>query len=239
MSLLLAAAVFCGDFTKGLCGFANMLVFGTMLSFSRDTVDITPFDLVNSLLANTVMAIRERKSIRAKIWVPIAVIVILGCIPGALFLKMGEAHLVKVLFGAVVIVIGGKTLVGVFRKAGRKNTIYAIIISVLSGILCGLYGVGALLAAAVTERTEDMHEFRANLCMIFLCDDIFRTVLYSFLGIFTAEVLKTAFLLYPVMLAGLFSGMFLSKKINEKYARILVSLLLIASGISLVVMNLR
>lgn len=118
--LLLAIAVFGGYFVKGLCGFANMLVFGTILSFSRDTVDITPFDLVN---------------------------------------------------------------------------------------------------------------------IIFLCDDIFRTVLYSVMGIFTAEVLKTALMLYPVMLAGLFSGMVLSRKVNEKAAKILVSVILAASGVSLVILN--
>ena len=207
MSLLLAIAVFSGYFIKGLCGFANMLVFGTILSFSRNTVDITPFDLVNSLGANTVMAIRERRSIRMKIWLPYAAVVIVGCIPGVFFLKMGEARLVKFIFGIVVVVIGLDSLLGVFRSKGTRPKAYRIVIAVLSGILCGLYGVGALLAAAISQQTKDMHEFRANLCIVFLCDDIFRTILYSVLGIFTLQILKTALMLYPVMLAGLFSGM--------------------------------
>ena len=238
MSLLLAIAVFSGYFIKGLCGFANMLVFGTILSFSRNTVDITPFDLVNSLGANTVMAIRERRSIRMKIWLPYAAVVIVGCIPGVFFLKMGEARLVKFIFGIVVVVIGLDSLLGVFRSKGTRPKAYRIVIAVLSGILCGLYGVGALLAAAISQQTKDMHEFRANLCIVFLCDDLFRTVLYSVLGIFTLQILKTALMLYPVMLAGLFSGMLLSKKVSEKRAKILVSILLVASGISLVILNL-
>lgn len=125
-----------------------MLVFGTILSFSRNTVDITPFDLVNSLSSNTVMLVRERKHLNAKLWMPLAAIVIAGCIPGAFFLKLGNGRMIKLIFGLVVILIGLDNLAGVLSARRKRPRAYLLLISVLSGILCGLYGVGALLAAS-------------------------------------------------------------------------------------------
>ena len=55
MSITLLAS-FCGYLVKGMCGFANTLVFDAILSFWQDNIEITPVDLPLSLVSNLLMA---------------------------------------------------------------------------------------------------------------------------------------------------------------------------------------
>ena len=91
---------------KGMCGFANTLVFGTLAGFFTDNVNISPVDLLLGYPSNLFIAWSERKGIDLKVCVPLCILVILGSIPGAFFLKIGDARLIKVLFGFVVVFLG-------------------------------------------------------------------------------------------------------------------------------------
>ncbi len=93
-------------FVKGLCGFANTLVFNTILSFGNSNVNISPVELVLGYPTNVILVWRERKSIKWRICLPLSLMVIVGCIPGALFLKNADVGIVKIVFGFVIILIG-------------------------------------------------------------------------------------------------------------------------------------
>ena len=93
-------------FAKGLCGFANTLIFTTVLSFTKNNINISPVELIISYPSNIIMAIRERKYIRPKICLPLAAIMVVSSIPGMLFLKNAGAGLIKVIFGFVIIFVG-------------------------------------------------------------------------------------------------------------------------------------
>ena len=57
----------------------------------------------------------------------------------------------KIMFvvGVILILIGLEMLIGEFRMKKRKQSKLMLgIIGILSGLLCGLYGIGALLGAA-------------------------------------------------------------------------------------------
>ena len=99
-------------------------------------------------------------------------------------------------------------------------------------------GVGALLAAYVSRVTEDGGSFKANISAVFIVDNTFRIVLYSALGLLTFDTLKTALLLLPFALAGLFLGMKCSSRMNESLVKKITSILLVLSGISLILKNL-
>ena len=108
---------------------------------------------------------------------------------------------------------------------------------ILSGFLCGLYGVGALLGAYIGRVTEDSKAFKANICLVFVIENSFRIILYSLYGIITLEALKTALFLAPCMLAGLGAGMLSARVIDEKYVKKIVIIMLIISGIALILTN--
>ena len=109
-----------------------------------------------------------------------------------------------------------------------------MVIGILSGLLCGLYGIGALLAAYMSRVTENSSSFKGNLCVVFLIENTFRIVMYSVTGLLTAEVLQTAVMLVPAMVIGLFLGVQSSRRLREETVRKAVILLLILSGAALV-----
>lgn len=59
-------AVTAAYMVKGMCGFANTLVFGTLAGFFTDNVNISPVDLLLGYPSNLWIAWTERKGDPAK-----------------------------------------------------------------------------------------------------------------------------------------------------------------------------
>ena len=215
--ILWIAAAFAAFFIKGLCGFANTLVFNTILSFRGNNISISPVELVLGYPSNLIIAWHERKNIRPAVVLPIAAMVLAGSLPGVFLLKNTNVRLVKILFGVVVMLVGGEMLLR--RPAG------------------GLYGVGALLGAYLSRVTKGSGEFRANICAVFLIENTFRVILYALTGILTTGALLTALRLMPVMLLGLFAGIKAAAYLDEKVTAKLITVMLVVSGAALVVTN--
>lgn len=234
MGWMMFAAV-CAYFIKGLCGFANTLVFSTILSFSTNNVNISPVELVLGLPSNIMISYKERKSVDWKVCIPLAGLVLLGDIPGILMLKNTDTQVIKEIFGFVIIAIGLEMLFREYMCSAKKSQILLSVIGVLSGILCGLYGIGALLAAYMGRVTDNSSAFKGNLCIVFLIDNLFRLVMYSVTGIITVDTLKQSVILIPSMGLGLYLGMKGSSFLDEKKIKKLVIIMLILSGISLIV----
>lgn len=232
-------ATLCAFFVKGLCGFANTLVFSTVLSFGNDNINISPVELILGYPTNIIMVCQERKSIKWSICIPMVILVSVGSIPGILLLKNADTGFIKILFGFVIIFIGIEMLLREFqaKKPGQSRVMLGII-GVFSGILCGLYGIGALLGAYVNRVTNDSHSFKGNICVVFLVENTLRILIYTAYGILTGDILKQAIILVPFMLVGLALGMLSGEVLDEKVVRKLVVIMLILSGIALVIHSL-
>ena len=227
--MLAAAAAY---FVKGLCGFANTLVFTSILSFGSATnANISPVDLLVGYPTNVILTWKNREKLNARVWLPLAALVLAGSVPGALLLKHVDARAIKVVFGAVIVLLGAEMLLRERQKGKLRS-------SKLLLVLIGLFGVGALLAAYVSRVTDDQNGFKANISAVFVAENTFRIVLYSCLRLITPETLRTALLLLPFALLGLWIGMRSSARLNEKTAGRLVAVLLVLSGVSLIVKNL-
>lgn len=239
MDYLIIIAVICAFIVKGLCGFANTLVFTTILSFKTDHISITPLELLVGYLSNLIIAWKSRHSISAKIYLPLSLLVIIGSIPGTIFLKNGNVQLIKIIFGFVIVFLGMEMLLREYRKRSyATSSLILSIIGITAGILCGLYGIGALLPAYVSRTTNDDASFKGNLCIVFLVENTFRIILYTVTGIININLLNDAFWLLPFMLLGLFIGIALSKVFKEKHVKKIVIIMLIFSGLSLILNNL-
>lgn len=232
-------AAFTAYFIKGLCGFANTLVFTTILSFAEPNASISPVDLLMGYPANLILTWKYRRHLDPKVCLPSAVLVLAGSIPGAIMLKNVGARFVKLVFGIVVIALGIEMLSReCSKKRGRSSRLVLSIIGISAGVLCGLFGVGALLAAYVSRVTENHDSFKANISAVFIADNTFRIILYIILGLLTPGTVKAVIFFIPFALAGLFSGIRCSEYINEKNIRKITAILLVMSGISLILKNL-
>ena len=232
-------ATLCAFFIKGLCGFANTLVFSTILSFGHNNINITPVELLLGYPTNAILAWKERKSINWKMSIPLAVLVLAGSIPGALFLKNAQSEVVKIVLGIVIVAIGLEMLLRDRQTGeGKQSKTVLFFIGLLSGILCGIYGIGALLSAYISRTTTDSHAFKGNICLVFFFENTFRVLMYIYCGIITLETAKQSLMLVPVMLVGLYAGMASGKVLDEKLVKKLVIIMLIISGVALVINSL-
>lgn len=234
--MLAAASAY---FIKGLCGFANTLVFTSILSFGVANANISPIDLLLGYPTNIILTWKNRKKLDPKVYLPLAAMVLAGSVPGALLLKNVDARVIKLVFGVVVVLLGAEMLSREYSKRKlRSSKPVLLLIGVTAGVLSGMFGVGALLAAYVSRVTEGGDAFKANISAVFIADNTFRIVLYSVLGLLTFDTVKFVLTLLPFALLGLFAGMRCSSRMDEKLVRKITSVLLILSGISLILKNL-
>lgn len=227
-------------YVKGLCGFANTLVFTTVMSFGLSNRNISPVELLLGYPSNAVIAYRERESIDPRLCLPLAALVVLGRIPGMLLLKNADTGVVKLVFGVVIVLLGTEMLLRERKRTQIKEskTLLALI-GLLSGVLCGLYGVGALLGAYIGRVAKDAKAFRANICVVFFVENTLRIVLYSIAGLLNMGMALQALRLLPVALLGLFLGTKSAELVSEKTVKRLVIVMLILSGLSLIMTQLR
>lgn len=225
-------------YIKGLCGFANTLIFNSILSFSVNNINISPMELILGYPSNLILTWKNRNDLSYRIWMPLAILVLAVNIPGALFLKNIDTQIIKILFGFVIIFIGTEMFLRDYSSSKKQSSKpLLILIGFLSGILCGLFGVGALLAAYINRVTDNTDAFKANISAVFIVENTFRIILYCFLDIINFSVIRQAVLLMPFMLIGLFAGIKSSHYIHDKLIKKGVIILLILSGIMLIINN--
>lgn len=227
-------------YIKGLCGFANTLVFTSIMGFGANNVAISPVELLLGYPSNLILTFNNRHKLNKYVYIPLAALVLVGSIPGAFLLKNVDARYIKIVFGFVVILLGIEMFLRE-KKSGqmKESKLILGVIGILSGMLCGLFGVGALLAAYVGRVTKTSDEFKANISAVFIVENTFRIVLYSVLGIITLSNFKQALMMMPFMLAGLFAGIKCGRVLDEKIVKHIVIILLIISGAALVILNLK
>ena len=231
-------ATLCAFFIKGLCGFANSLIFTSVLSFSQSNINISPVELVLGYPSNLLQAWRGRANIKWKLCIPPCILILLGNIPGIILLKQADARLIKMIFGLVIVCVGIEMLLRERNhRVVKQSKPLLILIGIVSGVLCGLYGIGALLAAYVGRVTDNSKEFKANICIVFIVENTFRMIMYACTGILNLQVIRQAVVLVPFMLIGLLVGMKSGKVLDERVVKKLVIIMLILSGVALVANN--
>ncbi|WP_160676248.1 sulfite exporter TauE/SafE family protein [Clostridium sp. C8-1-8] len=236
-NLFLFISTLIAYFTKSITGFGNTLVMGSLFSFLVSNRVTTPVDLILSIPTNGYIVWRERKNISLKVVVPLSIMLLAGIIPGTFLLRVGSDWILKSLLGVVVVGMAIEMWTRKPSEALRKknNPIFLVIIGVLSGILAGVYGIGALLVAYISRTTDNRSEFRANICCVFLVDNIFRFFLYLYTGILNKSVIWTAVFLAPAVVIGMYVGFRVDSKLNEATVKKSVIFLLIVSGLVLLI----
>lgn len=236
--ILWAIATFAAFFVKGMCGFANTLVFTSILSYGTANVNISPIELLIGYPMNLLMTWNNRKELKTKIWLPLSLLVLLGSIPGAIMLKNIDAGIIKVFFGFVVTALGLQMFVQEYQKKQTEpSKVMLLLISVFGGMLCGIFGVGALLGVCVTRMTKTGSEFKGNVSAVFSVENTTRLFTYGMLGLFTPSAIRMALVMIVVALLGMFLGSKFSKGFRDKTVKKMVNVLLILSGIVLIIQN--
>lgn len=226
---------------KSLTGFGNTLIINSLLSIVRENRFITPVDLLLGLPANIYMAWKDRKAIDIKIVAPLSIMVLAGNIPGILLLNMGGDRQLKSIMGIVLVILAIEMYTRKPRlseaQGNKANGSAVYIIGIISGVLMGLFGIGALLAAYIGRQSGSRSNYRGNLCFVFVIDNLFRFVMYCFNGLINLKILAVSFYLLPAVVIGMFFGRKIDSQISDKTVKNSVIALLFISGIVYIVKN--
>ena len=225
-------------YVKAITGFGNTLIMGSLFSFVVPNTVTTPVDLLIGSPANGYMVWRERRSISFKGAAPLALLTVAGAIPGVFFLKMGADWLLKALLG--LIIIGLAIQIAAQRNGSRQKKSHPAVLAVvglISGVLTGVFGIGALVAVYFNKTAENKSQCRSNMCFVFMIEGIFRFILYLATGILTKNIMIMAAALLPAVVIGMALGTKTDKYIDETKMRYIVIALLIVSGATLFVRN--
>ena len=233
-------AVLVGYFVKGVAGIGNTLVVTSAMSYTRTNAEITPVELLLCVPTNLVVTWVYRRHINWKLAIAPMCMVLAGDVLGVLLLKNVDVTAMKMVFGVVLILLSVEQLWRELRgkpgKAAHPALMLALGIS--AGVLCGMFGVGALLAAYLSRVTTDDQTYKGTMSVIFTVENAFRIVAYSATGLLTMQSLQNAALLLPFMALGLFLGIRLSSRMNARAMRIIIGVMLLLSGVPLVLAGL-
>ncbi|MBR5230738.1 MAG: sulfite exporter TauE/SafE family protein [Clostridia bacterium] len=226
---------------KGLCGFANTMVFTTLLSFGGSVMQhIMPVNLLLNYPTNVIMAWKDRKSLNRSVWLPLSIMVVVGTIPGTIFFKNTDTRWIEIIFGVMVIL---SVLDMMFRKskpavAEGKIDWKMGILGVLAGFVTGFCGIGVLVGTYVSKATDDTHAFKANACLVYFIGDTVKLLMYLLLDLLSVEILLESLMLYPAVVLGLWLGMKVSSLLKEAAVKKFVMIMLFLSGLALILTNL-
>ena len=235
---MLAALV--GYFVKGVAGIGNTLVVTSVMAYSRTNAEITPVELLLCIPTNLVVTWVYRRHINWKLAIAPMCMVLAGDVLGVLLLKNVDVTAVKAIFGVVLMLLSVEQLWRELRgKPGRAaHPALMLMLGIAAGVLCGMFGVGALLAAYFARVTTDDATYKGTMSVIFTVENFFRVIAYSVTGLLTMQSLQNAAMLLPFMGLGLFLGIRLSSRMNACTMRIIIGVMLLLSGVPLVLTSL-
>ena len=232
-------AAFVSAFIKGLCGVGDAPVFSAILAFTNNNIDIAPVSLLTSLPSNIYLIWKNRKSLVRRVWMPLSLLVIAGSVPGILLLKNTDTRVLKTYFGFFIILVGILLLVNELSPQKRQpSKVLLAAVGILAGITSGLFGIGIFLVVYFSLTTNNLNEFKGNICAVFAAENTVRLILYIFLGICNAESLKRAAIVLPFVMLGIFIGSKSAAFLDERKAKIVIMITLIISGAAIAITNL-
>lgn len=233
-------AVLVGYFIKGVAGIGNTLVVTSAMSYTRTNAEITPVELLLCVPTNLAVTWVYRRHINWKLAIAPMCMVLAGDVLGVLLLKNVDVTAMKAVFGVVLILLSAEQLWRELRGKPGKAAHPALMLAlgVSAGVLCGMFGVGALLAAYLSRVTTDDMTYKGTMSIIFTVENAFRVIAYSVTGLLTTASLINAAMLLPFMGLGLFLGIRLSSRMNARAMRIIIGVMLLISGVPLVLAGL-
>lgn len=235
MALWMLAALV-GYFVKGVAGIGNTLVVTSAMSYTRTNAEITPVELLLCVPTNFVVTWVYRKHIDWQLVAAPLCMALVGDVLGVLLLKNVDVTAMKMVFGVVLILLSAEQLWRELRGRNGKPAHPALMLAlgISGGVLCGMFGVGALLAAYFARVTTDDSTYKGTMSVIFTVDNVFRVIAYSVAGLLTMQSLRNAAMLLPFMGLGLFLGIRLGKRMNPRAMRLVITVMLLVSGLPLI-----
>jgi uncharacterized protein len=231
--IFLASTVFC------TFGFGDALLAMPFLSLSIGVQQATPlmaltgFTLAILLLSGSIRQINKPEAARLVIGS------LLGVPIGVLILKYGNEQNIRIAVGAIIIAVALYNLLRPSLKELESDA-SAPVFGFVGGILAGAFNTSAPPVVMYgTMRRWSPAVFVGMMQAYFIPTDIFVIAGHLKSGLLNETVLRMYVLCVPFLLAAVFLGNFLKKRIPTHKFYHWIFLLILASGVLLVVRSLQ
>ena len=221
-------------FIKGIAGFGDALVSPPLLSLSKMTpTEIGPMNLLINWPMNFYISFTNRKSFSIKKTLPILFFILLGLVPGIVFLKYASSWLLKALLGLVILFSGVEMLTRKETENVKGNAVVMALVSFISGVTAGLFGISILFVAYI-ERTGyiDKNQFRGQMCFVFFIENTLRVILYAVMGLYNGDIIKLSLIAAIGGIAGFFVGSKVDTKLSEATVKKIIIIVFMCAGLS-------
>ena len=202
-----ALLVGCTYLVFGMTGFGSTVLALPILVYLMPLKFAVSLLLMLDIVAAVFLSARARRGVRLDELGVLAPFLLVGIALGlTLLIGLPERPLLAVLGGFLVCY----AIYGVARRSGalRLSRAWSVPFGVTGGAFSAMFGTGGvLLSLYVAGRIEDKSELRATTAAVVLFNSCIRIVAFGASGLLSQPGLpKTALLLLPAMLAGVYAG---------------------------------
>lgn len=228
-----AAIITVAYLVRGIAGFGSGLIAIPLLALYAPLTLVVPLVVFLDYIASASHGLKDRLHIRWSELLPMLPFSIVGVFAGIYLFKTVDALLLAHALGVFVIAYATYTLF--FKDNDRPTSnFWAAPVGLLGGLVGTLFGTGGpFYVVYLKHRGLSKTEFRATFATIFLLDGGARLLGYLGSGYFDRNWMIFVALALPIMGIGLFIGGHIHTRISARAFQVAISLLLIASGISL------
>ncbi len=235
-SLAVAAVIVtCGYFVFGMSGFGAALVTVPVVSHLWPVQFVLPVLALLDLAAATFLGVRHHKQAERGELTRMIPLAFLGAV-------CGVALLVNLPRDIALAGVGGfAALYGVYALAERApprvvNRNWGYVAGIAGGATGALFGIGGpAYVIYLSRRIREKGVLRATLATMVIFSVGSRLLVFALAGLVMWSELKVAAVLLPFAFVGLWAGSHAHMRISRERFTAFISLLLIATGISLLV----
>lgn len=219
----------------GISGFGSALVTIPLLAHFLPLTTILPILVLVDFTATTTNGLKFRRDIDVPEIKTIVPTMCVGIAIGVALLSRAPGNALLPVLGASIV------LYGLYRLREPITTKFissrwGYVTGLAGGLMGGLFGIGGpIYATYMSRRSNDYAKMRATMAAIFTVSCAFRIAAFLVAGFMLDPQVGWGYaIVLPFMFIGLTIGHRLHGKLRREHLSIFISVLLIASGMSLV-----
>jgi uncharacterized protein len=215
-TLQVLAIVFVATLIRSAFGFGEALVAVPLLALYIPLSVAAPLAVLVSITVASIVVVQdwEKIHVRSTGWLVLATL--LGIPLGLLLLTSNHQSLVKAMLGVIIMTFSAYSLIGRTPLELRRDSQgWLLTCGFLAGVLGGAYGMnGPPLVVYGAMRRWSAQHFRATLQAYFLPASIIGMGGYWLAGLWVPTVTHYYLISVPVILAGVFLGRVINRRLR-------------------------
>ena len=223
----------------GITGFGSNIIALPLIAHLLPLRFAVPMLVLLDLSASLIVGTRNRAAIARPELKQIVPFMFVGIALGATVLARAPAKWLMFALGAFVLCYA---VYGILARAevGRMGRAWAAPLGIVGGVFSALFGTGGpIFAIYLARRLSDKSALRATMVTVVSISAVTRFGVFAVAGLYAQQnILLAAAGLLPFMLAGLWLGNRLHRRLDAKRIMQGLWLVLILSGVSLLARSL-